>query len=177
MLPEAQRAADVVRRLRDFFRTGTTRLEAIEVRELLAIARRIALQLAGPHAITVETEGSETLPSLFIDRLQMELVFRNLLSNAIESIISARLQDGRVNITAQRYGESQVRFVVSDSGPGILPARRPGLFEPFVSGKPTGMGLGLAVSRAIAEAHGGTLEAPAVEHGEFHLVLPCLEQI
>ncbi len=50
-----------------------------------------------------------------------------------------------------------------------------GLFEPFVSGKPTGMGLGLAVSRAIAEAHGGSLEAATVAHGEFHLILPCVQ--
>ena len=74
---------------------------------------------------------------------------------------------------AEADGEDQVRVVVLDSGPGIPSAVREGLFEPFVSGKPTGMGLGLAVSRAIAEAHGGSLEAPASAHGEFHLVLPC----
>ena len=65
--------------------------------------------------------------------------------------------------------------MVADNGPGISPANRESLFEPFVSGKPTGMGLGLAVSRAIAEAHGGSLEAASVAHGEFHLVLPCVQ--
>jgi two-component system, LuxR family, sensor kinase FixL len=65
--------------------------------------------------------------------------------------------------------------VVSDDGPGVSAASRAGLFEPFVSGKPTGMGLGLAVSRAIAEAHGGSLQAPLAAHGEFHLVLPCVQ--
>jgi len=63
--------------------------------------------------------------------------------------------------------------VVADNGPGIDPARRENVFEPFVSGKSSGMGLGLAVSRAIAEAHGGSLEARS--GGEFHLVLPCIE--
>ena len=65
-----------------------------------------------------------------------------------------------------------MRIVVADNGPGIPAARRERVFEPFVSGKPTGMGLGLAVSRAIAEAHGGSLDAMPGPHGEFHLVLP-----
>jgi signal transduction histidine kinase len=63
--------------------------------------------------------------------------------------------------------------VVADNGPGLEPALRDIVFEPFVSGKPTGLGLGLAISRAIAEAHGGSLDAHAADHGEFHLVLPC----
>ena len=67
-----------------------------------------------------------------------------------------------------------VRIAVSDNGPGIAASARGRLFQPFVSGKPVGMGLGLAVSRAIAEAHGGSLEVHAEDHGEFHLVLPCL---
>jgi len=61
---------------------------------------------------------------------------------------------------------------VTDRGPGIAAGETERIFEPFVSGKPSGMGLGLAVSRAIAEAHGGRLEARAGAHGEFHLVLP-----
>jgi nitrogen-specific signal transduction histidine kinase len=63
--------------------------------------------------------------------------------------------------------------VFSDNGPGLRLEMSGRVFEPFVSGKPTGMGLGLAVSRAIAEAHGGTLEAMPGPHGEFRLVLPA----
>jgi signal transduction histidine kinase len=65
--------------------------------------------------------------------------------------------------------------VFVDSGPGLSVEMRERVFDPFVSGKPTGMGLGLAISRAIAEAHGGSLEARAAAHGEFHLVLPCTQ--
>jgi two-component system sensor kinase FixL len=109
------------------------------------------------------------LPPLHVDRLQIELVLRNLLSNAAEALQAG----GRVRVRAQRYGQAHLRLVIEDEGPGISAEARERVFEPFVSGKPSGMGLGLAISRAIAEAHGGSLEARAASHGEFHLVLPC----
>ena len=126
-------------------------------------------------AIAFEIEPSPPLPPLFIDRLQIEVVLRNLIANAVESVTGAGRRDGRITLCVNRRDAGSVRIVVADNGPGIPPAHRDGLFEPFVSGKSTGMGLGLAVSRAIAEAHGGSLEAAAAGHGEFHLVLPCVQ--
>lgn len=172
MLAEAGRAADVVRRLRDFFRAGTTRLEPIEADELLALARRIAEGVIAGRPIELQTHSAGELPALFVDRLQIELILRNLLANAVDSV-AVQASGGRITIAAEPRGEAQVCIAVIDSGPGPAPAVRERLFEPFVSGKPTGMGLGLAVSRAIAEGHGGTLEAPPSGCGEFHLVLPC----
>jgi two-component system, LuxR family, sensor kinase FixL len=172
IMAEAQRAADIVRRLRDFFRTGSTRLEPVSVDDLLAAARRIASQLIRERPILVDMAQESELPTLLVDRLQVEVVLRNLLSNAVESIEAAGVPNGHIRVLVHRDGAEQMRFIVTDNGPG--PPSLDGVFEPFVSGKPTGMGLGLAVSRAIAEAHGGALETRAVDHGEFHLVLPCL---
>lgn len=170
MLAEAQRAADVVRRLRDLFREGTTRLERVPVEELLQAARRIGAQLIGARPIALEVAAEPGLDALYVDRLQIELVLRNLLANAVEAIGA---QPGRIAVAARRHGLGEVRFVVSDSGPGVPPASGDALFEPFRSAKPSGMGLGLAIGRAIAEAHGGALEALVARHGEFHLTLPC----
>jgi signal transduction histidine kinase len=175
ILHEADRAAEVVRRLRDFFRAGSTRLEAIEVDELLESARRMGAQAIGERRIVLEVAGEADMPALFIDRLQIELVLRNLLANGVESLAGAGRRDGRIAIRAQRHDANHVRITVIDDGPGVAAANRERLFEPFASGKATGMGLGLAVSRAIAEAHGGSLEALAAKHGEFHLVLPCVQ--
>ncbi len=176
ILAEAQRAAEVVRRLRDFFRAGTTRLEPVEVADLLAAARRIGEQLIGARAIAFELRAEPRVPELFVDRLQIELVLRNLIANAVNSL-DARAEPGaRIELLAQQQDAGHVRIVVADNGPGIRPSTRERLFEPFVSGKPTGMGLGLAVSRAIAEAHGGSLQAGGVGRGEFHLVLPCARE-
>ena len=175
ILSEAERAAEVVRRLRDFFRAGTTRLEVVELEGLLLAVRRMGDSAVGAQDISFEIENPPSLPPLFIDRLQIEVVLRNLIANAVESVIGSGRQGGRIRIVAERHDDRHLRIVVADDGPGVSAANREGLFEPFVSGKPTGMGLGLAVSRAIAEAHGGSLEAATVAHGEFHLILPCVQ--
>ena len=173
MLQEADRAADVVRRLRDFFRAGSTRLAPVEARELLEAARRMAESAAGARSIRIEATTEAPLPALFIDRLQVELILRNLVANAVDSLAMSASPGGRITLSASAHDAAHVRIVVADSGPGIAAADRERVFEPFVSGKPSGMGLGLAVSRAIAEAHGGSLAAASSGHGEFHLVLPC----
>lgn len=176
ILVEAQRAAEVVRRLRDFFRTGTTCLEPVPVDDLLVSARTIAQRMVGSRHISVDVEAEDELPALYVDRLQIELVLRNLFANAVDALDGQVGHDGRVRLLAQRHDPDHVRLVVADNGPGVPAAARDRLFEPFSSGKASGMGLGLAVSRAIAEAHGGSLDAPMSEHGEFHLILPCVQK-
>ncbi len=168
MQEEAQRAAEVVRRLRDFFRGGTTRLEEIRVDALLEIARASVKPEPG---ISLRVTTDDALPNLLVDRIQIEVVLRNLLANAVEAV-SMNAARGEVRVRAQREDAHRLRIVVSDSGPGIAQADTEKVFEPFVSGKPSGMGLGLAVSRAIAEAHGGSLVTRPGAHGEFHLILP-----
>jgi two-component system sensor kinase FixL len=175
ILSEAERASEVVRRLRDFFRAGTTRLQEVRVEELLSAARRMAENAIESRAISVQIDNPPPVPQLYVDRLQIEVVLRNLIANAVESVAGADRRDGRIRVAVERHDERHLRIVVADNGPGVSAAHREGLFEPFVSGKSTGMGLGLAVSRAIAEAHGGSLEAAKVAHGEFHLVLPCVQ--
>ena len=176
MLAEGKRAGEVVRRLRDFFRTGTTHLESVSVEQVLATARTIAQELGGSKPISMATASAGELAPLFVDRLQIELILRNLISNAIEAMGERSDQPARIQVMAQRHDSEHVVFTVADNGPGIPAGVRERLFEPFLSGKSRGMGLGLAVSRAIAEAHGGSLEARASEHGEFHLVLPCIQK-
>jgi two-component system sensor kinase FixL len=173
ILSEAERASEVVRRLRDFFRAGTTLLGEVPVGQLVAAARHAGEAVIAGRDIEFEVEVQPGMPPLYVDRLQVEVILRNLIANAAESIAGAHRGGGRIRVSFARLGASYARIVVADSGPGISPAVRETLFEPFVSGKSTGMGLGLAVSRAIAEAHGGSLAAVPAQHGEFHLILPC----
>jgi signal transduction histidine kinase len=170
MVGEAERAAEVVRRLREFFRTGTTRLEAVPVDDLVAAVRRIGESVIGGRGVAFEVRGDAGLAPLYVDRVQVELVLRNLIANSLDAVQS--VPAGRIEVSVAADDARRARIVVADNGPGVPPARREAVFEPFASGKATGMGLGLAVSRAIAEAHGGSLEARGAS--EFHLILPCL---
>jgi C4-dicarboxylate-specific signal transduction histidine kinase len=141
------------------------------VEQLMEAVRQIAGQVAGNRAIAFEIDAEDAIPPLYVDRVQVEVVLRNLLANAVDAVGAA--DSPRVRVLAARNGEAEMRLVVADSGPGLAREATERVFEPFVSGKPTGLGIGLAISRAIAEAHGGTLAARAGNHGEFHLVLPC----
>jgi signal transduction histidine kinase len=171
MLAESKRAGEVVSRLRDFFRSGTTRLETTTVGTLLDAALRIGRDLNRSGDVEIGVEGSDAGGELLVDRLQIELVLRNLLANALEAVASRPPGERRVSLSAESVNGSVV-FRVRDSGPGVPLAARERLFEPFSTSKASGMGLGLAISRAIAEAHGGSLVAERTAHGEFRLVLP-----
>jgi len=173
MVAEADRAGKVVRRLRDFFRAGTTRLEPVRVADLAGAARRIGAEAIDGRRIEFAVDADPSLPDLYVDRLQIEVVLRNLIANAVDSIL-ASAESGRISLSVSRQGDRSLVLVLADSGPGIPAERRHSLFEPLSSGKATGMGIGLAVSRAIAEAHGGSLEAATCGHGEFHLTLRCV---
>lgn len=172
MLGESRRAAEVVGRLRDFFRTGTTRLEQIGLSSLLESARQIGDKLNASGEVAFQVEGGRNASTLLVDRLQIELVLRNLIANAFEAVAGLPPEQRAVSVTAQELEGGRFRFSIADTGPGVPASAREQLFEPFSTSKPSGLGLGLAISRAIAEAHGGSLTAALARHGEFHLVLP-----
>lgn len=171
MVAESDRAADVVRRLRDFFRSGATRLEAIYLADLLDAA-------LPPFAVKAQQGGVELtvdpLPpfALLADRRQLEVVLRNLLANAFEAVAEQPPGQRRVRLSAKAEGAATVCLCVEDSGAGVCALKAGRLFEAFQSSKANGLGLGLAISRAIVDAHGGRLVAEIADHGVFKLTLP-----
>jgi len=171
MVSEAHRAADVVRRLRDFFRTGATRLEPVALTEL--ISTTVAKFSGKAQSLGVEL-AVEPIPAcmLLADKLQLEVVLRNLLDNALDAVSEQPVGSRRICIQAKTADKRCVRVRIEDSGPGLSAGMAEHLFEAFRSSKASGMGLGLAISRAIAEAHGGDLAVETAESGVFVLTLP-----
>lgn len=173
MLGESKRAADVLGSLRDFFRTGSTRLERIAVTSLLQSAQRIGDGLNQPGAVNFRVQlAGAPAATIMADRLQIEMVLRNLIANAFEAIASQPSDQKSITVDAQAAEGERILIRVADSGPGLSPSARKLLFEPLSTTKAGGMGLGLAISQAITEAHGGTLTAHPAAQSEFHLLLP-----
>ncbi|MBO3701683.1 MAG: MASE1 domain-containing protein [Candidatus Accumulibacter sp.] len=171
MVSEACRAAEVVRRLRDFFRTGTTRLEAIPLRALLAAAAAPFARHAAKAGVELTVEP---VPDgvLLADGPQLEVVLRNLFSNAFDAVSEQPPGERRVRVSALAEGGDRICIRIEDSGPGRTGDAVSRPFEPLNSTKSSGLGLGLAISRAIAEAHGGNLWAEVGARGVFRLRLP-----
>lgn len=171
MMAEAGRAADVVRRLRDFFRTGSTHLERFSLADLIEDSVRSFKENKTARGLSVEVAALPCV-HLHADRLQIEVVLRNLLSNALDAVADLPDAQKRIGITARLHSPDQLSICVEDSGSGLSAMMVDTAFEPFASTKSSGLGLGLAISRAIAEAHGGSLVATPGNHGSFTLNLP-----
>jgi two-component system sensor kinase FixL len=156
VVEEVARASEVVRRLRDFFRTGAVHLEPVPVSELIRATLQSVRSRAERHSIALSWEDPHTSWKVLGDRVQLEVVLLNLVNNSIDAISQARSPRREVSLTASATG-GWVEVRLEDTGPGVPPDVTPRLFQPFTTSKADGMGLGLAISRYVVEAHGGRL--------------------
>lgn len=173
VVAEAGRAGQVVHRLRDFYRSGVLQLERLSVEELLQGGLSPLKKRAERHGVAMTLTVASGLPEISVDRMQIETVLHNLVSNSIDAFAGSR--QGKIEVSAALNAPGEVRVCVSDNGPGIVPEMAQRLFEPFATSKPEGMGLGLAITRSLLDAHGGKLWAePASGRGaRFCFTLPA----
>ncbi|MDH5526170.1 MAG: PAS domain-containing protein [Nitrospirota bacterium] len=155
----SRRAGDIVRHLREFVQKGETRHAAADINEL---ARR-AVQLAEPEArrqnVRLKVNATHGLPPVRVDRIQVDQVLVNLLRNGIDAV-AEHTGGGEVVVTTAQDG-NMVVVSVRDTGPGVSEQVQRQLFHPFYTTKPNGLGLGLAISESIVEAHGGRIQLDA----------------
>ena len=175
IVADANRASQVIKRLRDFFRTGALQLEACTIPILLETAIAGQRQRAAMTRIDLRTRLADTLPRVWMDPVQMDIVLRNLLDNALYAAAQKGGSGGWVEVRVERH-QNTLLIEVLDSGPGLEDSRLATLFEPGASDKPGGMGIGLGICRSIVEAHGGRLWALADGHGHFCVTLPLRER-
>lgn len=169
---EARRAGEVVRRLRDFFRSGATSLRRVALDDVIQEAVQAHADYAHRLGVTLSSDVPPGLPPLWIDPIQIAVVLRNLIANAVESAADADGAAGEVLLGARLEGRTIVA-VVRDNGRGIAADHLPTLFDAGGhSSKQGGMGVGLNMCRAILEAHGGKLWAEAGPGGRLFFALP-----
>jgi two-component system sensor kinase FixL len=152
---QSLRAGQIIRRLRDFVSRGETERQMESISKLIEEASALALVGAKEHGIRVRFQLDPTYDSILADKVQIQQVLLNLFRNAIEALGQSTRRD--LIVSTKPVGKGMVEVSVADSGPGISAEIAAQLFQPFVTTKPHGMGVGLSISRTIIEAHGGQI--------------------
>lgn len=169
---QAQRAGQTIRELRAFLTKTETQRTVLDLNQLIRSTCNLIAAEARARAVAITFDLAEKLPPVRVARVHVEHVLLNLVQNAIEAIRGAAMPDGTVTLSTR--GGKVAHVSVRDTGPGIDAEIMQSIFEPFYTTKAEGLGMGLAISRSIVEAHDGQLWAePAAGGGTvFHFTLP-----
>ena len=169
---ETIRAGQIVQRLREFVRPGAADRRVESLARLVTEANALALVGTREHGIEVQVQLDPRADDVFVDRIQIQQVLTNLVRNAIDAMLDSPIRS--LVIRSEASPDDLVTLTIEDTGSGIDPEIAPQLFQPFVSSKQHGMGVGLSICRTIVEAQGGRIWfEPRPEGGTaFHFTLP-----
>jgi two-component system sensor kinase FixL len=172
---QALRAGQVIKRLREFVARGESERQVEELRPMVEEAAALALVGAKEAGVRVFFAFTPEIAQVMADRIQVQQVLLNLIRNAVEAM--QETQKRELSITTHPAEAGMVEIRVADTGPGIAPEVMARLFQPFVTTKAQGMGVGLSISRTIIEAHGGRLSAEPNPGGGtlFRLTLKAVQ--
>jgi len=174
IIGDAHRAGEIIRRIRALAKKSPPRKDWLNINEIIMEVITLARGEIERNHVSLQTQLSSDVPLILGDRIQLQQVILNLIINAVEAI--GGTNDGpRELLIGSRKSESKgVTVSVEDSGPGLNPESLGHLFTAFYTTKPKGMGMGLAISRSIIEAHGGRLWATANDErgATFQFTLP-----
>ncbi len=171
---QAARAGEIIRGLRKFVEKGEADRSFEDINVIVEEASRLALAAGAAENIVFDTSLADDLPSILVDKIQIQQVAFNLVRNAVEALADSR--DRNLTVATRPSEERSIEVAVRDSGPGLSEEISGRLFQSFVTTKPEGMGVGLSICRSIVEDHGGRLWAePNRERGmTFRFTLPIL---
>jgi NO-binding membrane sensor protein with MHYT domain len=173
IVEEGTRAAEIIKRIRLLFKKGTPQRELLDVNELVREMLVLLRSEAARYSISVRTDLAADLPQVMGDRVQLQQVMMNLISNSIDAMNNVR-GTRELAIKSQRAEDDQLMVSVSDTGVGLPPQQANQIFNAFFTTKVHGTGMGLSISRSIVASHDGRLWAAdnSPRGASFHLVLP-----
>ncbi len=169
---QALRAGEIIRRLRDFVTRREAEASPQSLRKIIEEASALALVGLADQGVRHTFSFDESADCVEADRVQIQQVLINLIRNATDAMSEMSTRD--LTISVAPHGEELTLVCVADRGPGVVPEIAPRLFQPFVTSKPDGMGVGLSISRTIVENHGGKMwfEANPTGGALFKFTLP-----
>ena len=150
---QAVRAGQVIQRLRDFVARGETEKRIESISKLIEEATALALVAAKEQSIRMSLQLDPSIDLVLVDKVQVQQVLLNLLRNAVEAMQSSERRE--LIVSTRPADDNMIAVDVSDTGSGISPDVASRLFQPFVTTKRQGMGVGLSISRTIIEFDGG----------------------
>lgn len=174
IVADDRRAGSVIQRLRAMLKKGEAPFQRIQVGDVINEVLRLVRADLIAHDVTITTDIAGDLPAVEGDRIQLQQVLLNLIVNAADAMAGLTPHHRQVIVKVSAVGRT-IEAAVTDNGRGIPPDQLGRIFEPFVTTKSEGLGMGLAISRTIIEFHGGRLWATNnSDHGAtFHLALPA----
>lgn len=156
---QAQRAGEIIRRMRNFVSKGEPQRASVHINDILSEVVGMAKIEIKKNNVAVKARLAEHLPSVSVDMIQIEQVVLNLIRNAIEAMGSTEPAARSLTITTAKTADRMIEVAISDTGEGLPGGDPDKVFDPFFTTKKDGMGMGLAISRSLIEAHGGKLWA------------------
>jgi PAS domain S-box-containing protein len=171
-----RRAGEIIDRLRGLLVKNELVRVPLAMNEAVEEVLRLLRIEASAREVMLSFEPAEDLPKVAADRVHLQQVLVNLVLNGIEAMDDVPVGERCIAVRTARSGEGGVELTVTDGGPGLTDDLRRRLFEPFLTTKKNGLGLGLSISRSIVASHGGRIWSERIDGGgeRFHVVLPAL---
>lgn len=174
IVEDGHRGGEVIHSLRSIFRKNVQDRTTLDINRLIGGLLDQTRREARGGDVSIEAEMGADLPEVSANKVQLLQVLSNLIANAVEAMAEDQREPKIVRVISGRFGNDGIRVTVQDTGPGIPHDLRDRIFEPFMTTKARGMGLGLMVCRSIVEAHGGRLW---IEHqrdrgAQFRFTIP-----
>jgi PAS domain S-box-containing protein len=175
IIKEGNRASDVIGRIRALVRKSPPRKDWLDINEILLEVIALSRSEVRRNRVSLKPQLSDDLPLVLADRIQLQQVVLNLIMNGLEAMSGVVERSRELQVSSGRHQSNGILVAVQDSGKGIAPESLGHLFDAFFTTKPEGMGMGLAISRSIIEAHGGRLWASSNEPqgAVFQFTLPA----
>jgi PAS domain S-box-containing protein len=159
IVSEGHRASKVIASIRGMFVRSNSERSLVDINGLISEVLSLVREELSSHQVTVQSEKTDGLPKVMAERVQLQQVLINLITNAIDAMNSVNGREKLLKIKSELHGRDQIRITVEDSGTGIASDHMARIFDTFFTTKPHGMGMGLSICRTIIESQGGRLWA------------------